>query len=148
MNIISISWVAGYHRTSTSRWDHLLLCLDSDSTGPSDISTPSSVTHMHKHANRGEGTCIFFTHNVTYLHLSFSCAVPRLVQVWEPPSHSHNHVQAAWHYRKIMMCHPVGSFISMFYNRRRVEVIKLCHHYNEPGPPLNRQPMRHWRPAW
>lgn len=67
----------------------------------------------------------------------------RLVQVWEPPSCSSNHVRTAWHYRKIMMCRPVGSFISMFYNRRRVEVIKLCHHYNEPGPPLNRHPMRH-----
>lgn len=62
-------------------------------------------------------------------------------------SHSCNRVHTGWHYRKMMMCHLVGSFISMFYNRRRVEVIKLCHHYNEPGPPFIGHPMRHERPA-
>lgn len=114
------------------------LTCHSASAGPSNIPNPRSYVATRQIEK--------YTQIPTFAPLPFSGAAKhalRLLQVREPPSRSHNHVRAAWHYRKIMMCRPVGSFISMFYNRRRVEVIKLCHHYNEPGPPLNRHPMRH-----
>lgn len=114
------------------------LTCHSASAGPSNIPNPRSYVATRQIEK--------YTQIPTFAPLPFSGAAQhalRLLQVREPPSRSHNHVRAAWHYRKIMMCRPVGSFISMFYNRRRVEVIKLCHHYNEPGPPLNRHPMRH-----
>lgn len=139
---ISISWVAWYHCTGMCWWNCVLLCFDSASTGPSGISTPRACTHVHTD-KVSENTHTPSAHICSSSLPLCSEYILRLLQVWEPPSHSHNHVPAAWHYRKIMMCRPVGSFISMFYNRRRVEVIKLCHHYNEQGPPLNRHPMRH-----